>query len=273
MICDKRALVPLSLEESALVPKERIVPSRMVLVDKCDDEGHRFVKARLTARGDQDPELLSHVRNQQTSALMVSTNGKVLTPQVIGFLGADVELGDVTGAFLESAESSRQGGKLFLRQPSGGLPGLHPQQLLEIRLPLYGLNDSPKKRFMEVSNLFRNIGWKSSASDESVFIFFDPDSKVLAGILCLHVADLLLGGCGAAYRQTVNALRSRFPFRKWKRNRGEFCGSHISQDVVTKEITVSQGTYALKINKVTVRVRAQPEDKAMTTEVRSLRRV
>ena len=30
LIHDKRALVPLSLEESALVPKERIVPSRMV---------------------------------------------------------------------------------------------------------------------------------------------------------------------------------------------------------------------------------------------------
>ena len=59
LICDKRALVPLSLEESALVPKERIVPSRMVLVEKCDDEGNRFVKARLTAKGDQDPELLS----------------------------------------------------------------------------------------------------------------------------------------------------------------------------------------------------------------------
>ena len=33
LICVKRALVPLSLEESALVPKERIVPSRMVLVE------------------------------------------------------------------------------------------------------------------------------------------------------------------------------------------------------------------------------------------------
>ena len=54
LICDKRALVPLSLEEYALVPKERIVPSRMVLVEKCDDEGNRLVKARLTTRGDQD---------------------------------------------------------------------------------------------------------------------------------------------------------------------------------------------------------------------------
>ena len=102
-------------------------------------------------------------------------------------------------------------------------------------------------------------------------MFHDPDSKALAVILCLHVDDPLLGGCGTAYRQTVNALRSRFPFRKWKRNQGEFCGSLISQDVLTKEITVSQSTYALKINKVTVRARAQPEDKATTAEVRSLR--
>ena len=271
LIHDKRALVPLSLEESALVPKERIVPSRMVLVEKCDDDGNRVVKARLTARGDQDPELLSLVRNQQTSAPTVSTNSKVVTLQVIATLGADVELGDVTGAFLESAELNRQGGKLFLRQPSGGLPGLHHQQLLEIRLPLYGLNDSPKRWFLEVSNFLRNIGWKSSALDECVFIFFDPESKFLTGVLCLHVDDLLLGGCGTAYSQTINVLRSRFPFRKWKRNQGEFCGSHVSQDVLTKEITVSQSTYALKINKVTVRARAQPEDKATPAEIRSLR--
>ena len=107
----------------------------------------------------------------------------------------------------------------------------------------------------------------------NVFIFFDPESKVLAGILCLHVDDLLLGGCGTAYRQTINALRSRFPFRKWKRNQGEFCGSRISQDVLTKEIIVSQSTNALKINKVTVRARAQPEDKATPAEIRSLRSV
>ena len=193
----------------------------MVFGGKCDDDGNRFVKARLTARGDQDPELLSLVRNQQTSAPTVSTNGKVVTLQVTASLGADVELGDVTGAFLESAECSRQGGKLFFRQPPGGLPCLHPQQLLEIRLPLYGLNDSPKRWFLEVSNspsehrLEIFCFWINVSS-----YFFDADSKILAGILCWHVDDLLLGGCGTACRQTVNALCSRFPFRKWKRNQG-----------------------------------------------------
>ena len=107
--------------------------------------------------------------------------------------------------------------------------------------------------------------------DECVFIFFDPDSKVLEGMLCLHVDDMLLGGCRTAYRQTVNALRSRFPLRKRKRNQGKFCGSHTSQDVLTEEITLSQSPYALKIKKVNFRARAQPEDKATTAEVRSLR--
>ena len=69
----------------------------MVLVEKCDDDGNRFVKARLTARGGQDPELLSLVRNQQTSAPTVSTNGKVVR----------CRLGDVTREFLESAELHR----------------------------------------------------------------------------------------------------------------------------------------------------------------------
>ena len=39
LILDKRAVVPLSLDESALVPKEIIIPSRKVLVEKCDDAG------------------------------------------------------------------------------------------------------------------------------------------------------------------------------------------------------------------------------------------
>ena len=46
----------------------------------------------------------------------------------------------------------------------------------------------------------------------------------LAGILCLHVDDLLLGGCGTAYRQTVSCTRdhvSRFA-----------CGKEIKENSV-----------------------------------------
>ena len=61
------------------------------------------VKARLKARGDQDPDLLSLVRDNQASAMTVSMAEKLITLQVIASLGAHVELGDVTAAFFESA--------------------------------------------------------------------------------------------------------------------------------------------------------------------------
>ena len=42
------------------------------------------------------------------------------TLQAIASLGADVELGDVTGAFLEFADLQRDEKKLYLQQPTGG---------------------------------------------------------------------------------------------------------------------------------------------------------
>ena len=57
LILDKRALVPLSLE-SALVPKEKIVPSRMVLVEKCDDDGNRFCEGTPHCKRRSGPRTL-----------------------------------------------------------------------------------------------------------------------------------------------------------------------------------------------------------------------
>ena len=55
-----------------------------------------------------------------------------------------MQLGDVTGAFLESDDLMRQKGKVYLSQPNGGIPGLEPGQLLEVIKPIYGLNDAPQ---------------------------------------------------------------------------------------------------------------------------------
>ena len=86
---DKRALVPLSLEESALVPKERIVPSRIVLVEKRDDDGNRFVKARLTARGDQGPGTLVSCQESTNEVLrLFQRTAKWVTLQVIASFGS-----------------------------------------------------------------------------------------------------------------------------------------------------------------------------------------
>ena len=107
--------------------------------------------------------------------------------------------------------------------------------------------------------------------DECVYRFYDLDFLELAGVLCIQVDDVLAGGIGAAHRNSINDLRRRFLFRKWKGNNGEFCGSVISQDGHSKDIFLTQSMYALRIQKVTVRARAHPEDKATEAEIKSLR--
>ena len=50
LIMDNQALLPLSVQQSSEVPRERIIPSRLVLVEKHEEVSQtRSVKARLTA--------------------------------------------------------------------------------------------------------------------------------------------------------------------------------------------------------------------------------
>ena len=126
----------------------------------------------------------------------------MVTLQVIASLGADVELGDVTGAFWESADLNRQGGKLFFRQPSGGLPGSSPSTTLGNTFTVVWIEWTVR----------RGGSWRFPISFGTLAGHLPLWMNVsLTGILCLHVDDLLLGGCGTAYRQTIDALRSRFP--------------------------------------------------------------
>ena len=118
---------------------------------------------------------------------------------------------------------------------------------------------------------FEQLGWNPSALDECVYRFYDPDTLELAGMLCVHVVNVVTGGVGAAFRMSIDQLRRRFTFRKWKTNNGEFFGGMISQDGNSKDIFLTQSTNALRIRKLTVRARAQLKEKATEAEVKSLR--
>ena len=100
---------------------------------------------------------------------MVLTSGKMVSMQVIASLMADEALGNVTGAFLESDTLQRENKKLLLRGDQ--VPGLLPRQLLEVVVPLHGLNDSPKRWFLQTTSVLELLGWKLSALDECVGLF------------------------------------------------------------------------------------------------------
>ena len=59
LIQDKQALLPLSAQQSSEVPRERI-PSRLTFVNEVGQSSQTSsVTARMTAQGDQDPDVLS----------------------------------------------------------------------------------------------------------------------------------------------------------------------------------------------------------------------
>eukprot|EP00959_Pyramimonas_sp_CCMP1952_P400068 8382276-Pyramimonas_sp.AAC.1 len=113
------------------------------MISKVDDNENEIVKARLCGQGYSDPDLLQLVRERKTSSPTLSHNGKVAVYQLLASNKFRMSIADVTGAFLVADELNRPMGKIYLRQPSCGLPGLSPDQILEVVKPIYGLNDSP----------------------------------------------------------------------------------------------------------------------------------
>ena len=274
VVVDKSALRPLNSEEAARILQDhsdRIVESRIVLTEKIEDDGQSIVKARWTARGDLDPDVFHLVREGKTQAPTISSNGRFTVLQTIASKKYRMQLGDVTGAFLET-DTFRREQKLFLRAPRKvKLPGYEDVELFEVVRPLYGLNDSPQQWFIKFKDTVKRQGWVQSKMDHCVFMLWK--NQRLCGVMGVHVDDVIMGGNGNYYQAKEKELRSTFPFRKWKSGEGEFCGSHISQCSETGDITISQEDFAEKMVKPKLRARGGAEEIVNKEEARSLKSV
>ena len=134
VITTKGALRPITMAESMQIrasQADRVVPSKLVLTEKVGEDGNPLVKARWTARGDKDPDLFSLVREGKTQAPTISSNGRFAVMQTIASMQFRLQLGDVTGAFLEADAIDRTAGKLYMSQPHNyHIPDFHADQPL-----------------------------------------------------------------------------------------------------------------------------------------------
>ncbi len=64
------------------------------------------------------------------------------------------------------------------------------------------------------------------------------------------MTDSLTGGEGPVYTAAIQALRDRFPYRKWLQHQGDFCGTQYSQDPETKIISGNQSKFVEKMKPV-----------------------
>ena len=143
------AVQPLSVEDSRAVLRdrpERVLPSRFAYRDKnwskrkADDSVPWRHKARLVIGGHVDPDL--H-KGLVTDAPTVSRQGVLLLLQVLASrlqCGWQACAGDISAAFLNGEKLRRE---LYIRQPRGGIGGLHPEQIIKLTKGVFGLVDSP----------------------------------------------------------------------------------------------------------------------------------
>ena len=165
--------------------------------------------------------------------------------------------GDVTAAFLCGEELTRE---LYLRQPRSGLGDLHPEQLLRIRKPIFGLVDSPGSLVGEipkVTDVYEDSWTRRAHVDHHQLLprplYFhcpggDPGrewEQVIAHPGRLHRSgmwdDVLLIGDDELCRLIKEKLSEQFPIREWESKSFDYVGSYV--DIKEDMIVVSQASY------------------------------
>ena len=89
-----------------------------------------------------------------------------------------MNLGDIKGAFLEAGPLPDKYRPLFARQPEGGIPGLHPDDVLEITGNMYGANNAPQEWYRTFDAEARAAGFQRSAFDNCLYFFRGEDARL-----------------------------------------------------------------------------------------------
>ena len=263
---DHQALEPLSVEASREILQDRphrVLNSRFAYRDKNwsrrrEDEAVGWKpKARLVIAGHRDPDLLSGL---PTHAPTISRQGIHLLLQILASnlsRGWKGYAGDVTAAFLCGEDLERE---LYLRQPKSGLGDLHPEQLLRIRKPIFGLVDSPSAWWQKFHKTLKKLRVKrgseewmvvQSTLDHCIFMVqkingYDSTNEPLLGTpeayLGVHVDDVLLVGQETLCDLLKHSLSAEFPIQDWEGEKFEYVGSFI--EILEDRVKVTQASYA-----------------------------
>jgi hypothetical protein len=210
--------IEMQLEEAHL--SQRILPSRIVRRWKPSEQPGvpPSRKSRWCVRGDKDPDLLDLVRHAPT----VTTATLAVVLQIAASMGWEAAIGDLRNAFMQSDQLQRPAGRLFCRQPRGGLPGKDPRQLIEILAGAYGLGDAPAHWRKSLKKVLFSLQLRQSALDPCVFKWHQGDQ--LGGLLVVEVDDLFAVG-NDQFFQVMEQLQQRFQFGKFVRLRNESQGA------------------------------------------------
>ena len=241
--------------------RDQILKMRWVLTWKWDQDGSRKAKARCVILGYMDPDY----ENRPTASPTMSRTTRQLFLQMCANLKQTAFKGDVSGAFLQGREFSRD---VFI-QPTPEIAKaleLEPGEVARLTKAAYGLVEAPLEWYLTVSDYLQEIGYRRLLSDPCCWIYWDPSGNVIS-VVCGHVDDFLFSGnedC-PIWSSLKKQIQERFRWGQWETNSLVHCGVLVEQHP-NREFSLSQIDYVNNISEIPIsRDRARHRD-AETTE-------
>ena len=201
---------------------DRIVSSRMVRRKKPLPEMHKWkAKSRWCLHGHADPDTGDLV----TYAPTPQAEGMAMFLQVAVNYGFLTSFGDVKNAFCQSRPLARKRGPLFA-EPCEGLH-LPPGALIEIVVPVYGLDDAPASWRLTVTEFLVQEGFIRNLVEPCWFTLFNEDQSHPVCQVLIEVDDFIVS-CHPTWKEKIKQkLTSRFAFGKWENDEAEYAGRHV----------------------------------------------
>jgi hypothetical protein len=167
---------------------------------KADGSIDRY-KARLVAKGFHQ---LSGIDYGETYSPVIkpTTVRLVLSLAISG--GWHIHQIDIQNAFLHGTLSET----VYMTQPPGFAHPQHPHHICKLQKALYGLKQAPRAWFSKLSDKLIQIGFHTSRSDTSLFIYKSSDYLML---VLVYVDDIIITcSSQSAIQNLLTALHEDF---------------------------------------------------------------
>lgn len=217
------------------------------------------IKCRWCVKGFRDPDLLEVERQSPT----LSMDALMMILQVIASNGWKLIISDVEGAFLQGENLVRKNGKIYVKLPADKIPGCDGSEVVELVKCVYGLVDAPRHWWKCFSGTLKELGMRQSELDPCTFHWYYEG--VLAGVVALHVDDMVIGGSDMFHEKVLLKLRDKYPFKHWKVGGGSFLGRELKQ-LDDGTIVCGQKEYAQKVETIRISKDRRKEKDSEVTE-------
>ena len=227
---------------------QRYITVQWVVTQKFNEKG-RSVKARLVARGFQEPN--EHIKKDSPTTTRESV--RVLLCMAISHHGWVIHSLDVKSAFLQGDLLKRE---VFLKPPKEA----NTNALRRLNKCVYGLTDASRRWYLRVDSVFKSLNMECIVLDEAVYIWRDQGS--VEGIICIHVDDFIWTGSDRFKLLVIEKIWDEFYISTQDHGSFKYLGLQIDQS--QGRILVDQKHYVESIEKLGIECVNRKRDESLT---------